>query len=500
MKKMFVLSIVLLAVIVTHQMALAEKKLTYLFNFSTNILDPAVDRRYTSLRAGILETLVRVDNDTLKVLPWLAESWQSRDGVNWEFKIRDNVKFSDGTPLDAKAVKDSIARLMDKSKGLKNTLKIATMTAQGQVLKIFTTEVHPGLASEFGHPQTAILKADAPNPDTRPIGTGPFVVESFRPHAEIKLVKNKNYWDGDVKLDKALFITNEDSNSRLLSLQSGQADVIFKPASESLETISAMPDLKVDAVKGIRVHNVIYNTTRPLTMKANFRKGLDALINRQEIVDIIMMGQADPAKGPFVEDFSFAPKYSEHAFGLDKAMGFFKAAGMKVVKNKVVNADGTPIKLTFMCYTSQPEFPAIAQVIQSNAMQLGIDLRIQLADNIDNWLSANNDWDLTMYSVFAVPRGDASYYLNAFINPTSPYNYGHISDPGIGKVINGFNVETDPAKRIEYAKLAAAMIDKENYISYICYPRIVSAYNKRVSGWVTSRMEYYMLTKDIDVK
>lgn len=173
---------------------------------------------------------------------------------------------------------------------------------------------------------------------------------------------------------------------------------------------------------------------------------------------------------------------------------------MIIKKNKVYNADGSAIKLVFISYTSQPEFPAITQVIQSNAMQLGIELRIQLVDNIDNWLAANNDWDLTMYSVFAVPRGDAGYYLNAFINPPSPYNYGHISDPLIGKIIHDFNVETNPEKRNAYAKKATEMIDQENYVSYICYPRIVSACNTRVKGWVTSRMEYYMLTKDLDLK
>ncbi len=260
MKKIVTMSLIVLAVLVTQQMAMAEKNLSFLFNFSTNILDPATDKRYIPLRAGILETISRVDNNSLEVLPWLAESWKSQDAVNWEFKIRPGIQFSDGSPCDAKAVQDSIERLIEKNRGLKNTLKIASMDSNGQILKIVTSEVHPALPSDLGHPQTAILKANAPNPDTQPIGTGPFVVKNFRPHAAIELVKNKNYWNGDVHLDKAQFVMNEDANSRLLSLQSGQADVIFKPAIESLQMISAMPDLNVDAVKGIRVHNIIYNT------------------------------------------------------------------------------------------------------------------------------------------------------------------------------------------------------------------------------------------------
>ena len=500
MKKLMVIVVLFLMVCVAAQTASAEKKLTYIFNFSSNILDPAVDKRYIPLRAGILETLVRVDNDTLKIMPWLAESWKSDDGVNWEFKIRDGVKFSDGSPLDAHAVKASIDKLIKVNKGLKNTLGIVSMEAAGQVLKMKTADVHPGLPSDFGHPQTAIIKADCPNPDTAPIGTGPYVVESFKPYAQIELVKNKYYWDGQVKLDKADFVMNEDANARLMALQSGQADIIFKPAAESIQAVVISPNLKVDAVEGIRVHNIIYNTTRKLTGNAEFRKGLDALINRQEIVDAIMLKLGDPAKGPFVEKFIFAPKYSAHPFGLDKALAHFKAAGMKIDNKRVYNPDGSPVKLTFISYTSQPEFPAITQVIQAYAMQLGIELEIQLVDNIDNWLASNIDWDLTMYSVFAVPRGDAGYYLNAFIKPGSPYNYGRISDPKMAELIKKFNTEVVLAQRVEYAKQAAKLIDDENYVSYICYPRIVSAFNDKVVGWVTSKMEYYMLTKDLDLK
>lgn len=482
----------------TETPEVTEKVLTYAFTFSRNVLDPSIDKYYMGLRCGALETLTKIDTDKMEVVPWLAESWSNKDGINWEFVIKSDIQFSDGTPLDAEAVKASIQRLIEANKGLNNALKIASIEADGQTLKIVTTDVHPGLYSELAHPQTAIVQANGTDIETMPIGTGPYVITNFVPNAQIDLSKNANYWDGEPKLDKVVFLMNEDSNSRLLALQAGNADVISHPAPESLETIEADENLIVDSVKGLsRVNDVLYNIKR--IDDANVRKGLDALINRQEIVDTIMVGQASVAKGPFVPGYSFAPKYSEHPFGLDIAIDYFGKAGYKIADNKVMNNDGSPVRLKFVIYTAQQTFPPISQMIQSNAQQIGIELEISIVDGIDEYLYSNEDWDMAMYSCFKVPRGDASYYLNTFIIPGAAYGYSRITDENLGRIINEFNVETDIDTRSELALQAAKIIDDENYISYFTVPNIISAYNKRVMGWETNPIEYYMITKDLDV-
>lgn len=85
-----------------------EKHLHFLYNFSTNSLDPHVDSSYVPLRAGITETLVRLDEDNLTVAPWLAESWEGEDGQHWTIKLKENIKFHNGNTMDAAAVKASL--------------------------------------------------------------------------------------------------------------------------------------------------------------------------------------------------------------------------------------------------------------------------------------------------------------------------------------------------------------------------------------------------------
>lgn len=78
----------------------------FLYNFSTNSLDPHVDSSYVPLRAGITETLIRLDEENLSIEPWLAESWDGEDGQNWTIKLREDVKFQNGKQMDAESVKN----------------------------------------------------------------------------------------------------------------------------------------------------------------------------------------------------------------------------------------------------------------------------------------------------------------------------------------------------------------------------------------------------------
>lgn len=476
-----------------------EKEITYLFAFSTNTLNPHIEKSYIPLRAGIAETLVKIDED-LQLKPWLLESYNSNDGKHWEFKVRKGITFQNGTALDAVIVKANIEEVIKKNPGIKNVLNIESMEVDGQNLKIVTKKPNLSFPSEFVHPNTAIIDINAPDADTKPIGTGPFAVESFTSNVEVKMKKNDNYWDGKVKLDKVNFKFSEDANARLQALQSGTADIIFKPSSESVDALKKDSNITVDSVPGLRAHEIIYNMNRPGMGNMNFRKALDSLIDRQEIVDTIMMGQGTTAYGPFLDKFPFAINYEKNQFGLENALASLKNAGLEVEDGKVT-LERKPLKLKIATYATRPELPQIAQVLQSNAKKIGIQMEIYVADNIDEYIGKSNDWDIAIYSLLTAPRGDVSYFLNAAFASEGSLNHGHINDSNLNEAIKQFNESTDEKTRNNLAQKAVKIINKENYNSFLVNPNITVAYNnKKVTGWVTALSEYYMITKDLDVK
>ena len=452
-----------------------DKNVTFLFNFASNTLDPNVDENYTAIRAGVGETLVKIGDD-LKIHPWLAKKWKTtNNGQTWVFTIKENITFQNGKNLDASAVKDSLNRTIKESPAMRNTLKIKTMEASGQTLTIKTEEPLPKFPSELVHPSTVIVDVDKPNISKKPIGTGPFMVTSFDQGSKLALTRYKDYWDGKAKLSHATFAFNEDANARVSALQSGSADIIYRPPFESISTLKNDDSIVIDGVPSVRTHLLLYNWTNKSLKDENIRKAINALIDQEEIVKDVMNNQATIAEGPFLSKFPFSPAPSK--------------AG-KALKN------GKALSLSLVTYDSLPELPLIAQVIQSKAKEVGITINIKLTDNSDHYLMEKDDWDLAAYSLITAPRGDASYYLSTVYLPDGALNASRVNDKQLTNLIQKLNATVDEGIRKE----ATAKIDNEMLTSSIVHPKNVVAYKNHVQNWVTSPTEYYMLTKDLDVK
>lgn len=472
------------------------KSVNLLFNVQSNTIDPHTDVNYTAVRAGIAETLVMIGND-LKLQPAVAESWSSQDGQKWEFKIREGVKFHNGEPVDAAKVQASLERAQELNASVKSSLHIREMHADGQTLTIITTEPFPQLPSDLVLPNTAVLAPESSA--EQPIGTGPFRLVSFKPGIELNVERNESYWNGAAKLERAKFSFNEDANARLLAIQAKSADIVYRPPIESFDQLRADPSLTLDSLPGLRAHQLIYNTRNAHFQNEGVRRAFDHLIDREAIVSAVMSGQARAAEGPFLKEAPFSPAYEPKKFGLDEAREAFASAGYQV-NDGIVSQDGKPLRFRLLTYQSRAELPLISQMIQANAKELGIEIEIRLVDNIDEYLAMNDDWDLATYSNVTAPRSDASYFLNAAYTPEGALNYGHIEDRELIDLINKLNGTVDEEKRNDLAKQAAAIVDKRVHNSFIIHPNNFVVYSNKVLGWVTSSSEYYLLTKDLDVK
>lgn len=480
----------------TQPAAMKDKEITFLFNFASQTIDPHLD--YTPLRAGVTETLVKLGED-LQIEPWLAEKWDTTDGQHWTFEIKKNVTFQDGRALDAEAVKQSLERAIKVNPGVEQVLKIKEMSASGQTLDITTEQPFPQFPSELVHPNASILDVDAADPDKKPVGTGPFKVTSFTTGSSLKVERYDEYWNGPAKLSRASFNFNEDASARLSALMSGDADIVYRPPTESLETMKNDSSLHLESVTSLRTHELIFNTNQPEFKDKNVRKAFDSLVNREELKDVIMAGQATLATGPFMPGFSFIPSYEAKTTGAEAALAWFEKAGYQVEQGKV-SKDGKPLNLKLVTYTSRAEFPLFAQVLQAQAKKIGINITIEFVDNYEDYLLTKDDWDLGTYSPLIAPRGDASYFLNVAFKPDGTLNFGKINDSHLNQWIDQLDQMVDTDKRNELIKKILMHIDKETYYSYLVHPNTLVVYKNRVKNWVTSKSEYYMLTNQLDVE
>lgn len=452
-------------------------------------------------RAGITETLVRLDEENLTVAPWLAESWESEDRRHWTIDLRDDVTFQNGKPMTGESVKASLERALDENVAIQNALKIDTIEADGDKLEITTTQPFPEFASELVNPNTAIIDVSEPDIVNKPIGTGPFKLTSFTPGGKLDLDRYDEYWDGASPLDSITFSFNEDANARTLALKSGQVDIVYRPEVESLESLKAMDGMKVESTSTFRVHQLTMNMRRESMKDLNVRRALDALIDRQGIVDTILLGYGEAAIGPFLPSPPFAPTYTDTATesGADVAVKYLNEAGY-TRQNGVMTKDGKPLQLTLLTYSARADLPLIAQVFQSDAKKIGIDVQIRQIDTPEDYMASNRDWDIATYSNLTAPRGDAGYYLNATYHPKGALNFSGSEDPELTKIIDELNLTVAPEKRAELAEKAPNYVHDNVLNSFVPHPGTIVAYNgKKIKNWVTTRSEYYMITNKLDV-
>ncbi|GHD39009.1 ABC transporter substrate-binding protein [Mycetocola manganoxydans] len=383
-------------------------------------LDPHVGGNYPqALIAGqFLESLVSRDADG-KIIPWLATEWSaSDDGLSWEFTLRDDVSFTDGTPLDAEAVKVNVEHLKDP----------ATESSTGYLAlgKVDSVEVVSDTVARFSlsAPDSALLESlsmpwlaiESPAGIARgmeencqaPIGTGPFIVDEWVKQDHVSLVRNDDYnsppadakHDGKAYLDGIEWRFIPDSASRYAALQGGQVDVLDNAqpdtiaAAEKTETLAHLDAPRPGASNRIELNAGAEPFSDPAVREA-FVRAVDV----NDGIESLFFGSAGRSYSPLssVESAGYSDE-SLFSTDLDEANRLLDEAGWNER-----DADGYRVKngerlsLDFPVSTNQsiPAEQSLFEQIQATAKDAGFEVNLSLLD-LSSWYGvlAQNNYDL----------------------------------------------------------------------------------------------------------
>jgi peptide/nickel transport system substrate-binding protein len=209
--------------------------------FVYSSLDPADSfSGWFSVGLGLLETLAKLD-DRMRPIPHLAESIENVDPTTWKVTVRDGVKFHNGQPLSAQAVKDCLERAIGLNERAKTGLMIESIAVDGRVLTIKTTTPHPTFINTLCDPFAAIVFTGELTP-TLVYGTGPFKVYNFIPNGNAYMVRFDDYWGGKPKLDKYTYVYQADPGTLTMALQSGEIDASSDIPGPSQQLFRDNPD------------------------------------------------------------------------------------------------------------------------------------------------------------------------------------------------------------------------------------------------------------------
>ncbi len=260
-----------------------------------------------SVRANMFDSLVRRDRD-LKLAPSLATSWEtSQDGKTWTFHLRKNVKFHNGEPFNAQAVKWTFdTQTMGKTSVVKTQFTDVTevKVVDDYTVQFVTKNQFPLLlnylsSSFFAMPPKYYQEVGGdPGFDKKPIGTGPFKFVEWVKNERIVMEANPDYFLGRPKLDKVIFRPIPETATRLAELLSGGVDVIMQVPPEHVGTIKNSPNARVEMRNSVRVVFIGLRTDQKPFDDVRVRRAVNLAINKDELMKSVLAGQGYLTPGP----------------------------------------------------------------------------------------------------------------------------------------------------------------------------------------------------------
>ena len=412
-------------------------------------LDPHTQPGFASIRLLELlyEPLVRLGPD-LELQPAVATGWTfSEDGTTLTFQLDPDAVFHDGTPVTSEDVRASFERILDEATGAvarANYTSIAGIDAPDAHTVVFRLDgpdapLLNGLASV----NAAILPASAiaaGTVGTEIVGSGPFTLAERMPNANARLAVFADWHGGEIAYDGIAVSVLPDETAILAALRAGQADfaLINDPLVATLVPQTA--GIELDAVPTLSYYALQLNAAREPMGNLGLRQAIACAIDRQDILDAALLGEGE-VTGPLT-----SPAYRSDPKTLfcyeqdqDRARDLLAEAGFP---------DGFSAKL--MAATGEPPTAsAVAQLIQSQLSEVGIDLEIEMQEMnvyIDRWLAGDFDMAVALNGGRVDPYTMYNRYWTRDGNLQGVANY---IDDTLDTLMNEGRVETDEAARRE---------------------------------------------------
>lgn len=364
------------------------------------------------LGSQVFESLFYQDEDG-EILPWLASEWsEAEDGLSWEVTVRDDIEFSDGTPLNAEAVKVNIERVLDPAtQSSTGRLALAKVTGV-EVVDEFTARI------ALSEPDAALLESlsqvwlpiESPAAIARgfeenlvsPVGTGPFVFDSWVKQDSVTLVRNENYntptpgagHEGPAYLDKIVWKFIPDPASRFAALQAGEVDVIDVIQPEHVVQAEAGGDLEV--LIGSRPGNPValsLNSGRAPFDDALVRQAFIESADIDSALESVYLGTVDRSTSILSSATKYGVDNVDYAFDPEHAAELLDDAGWTETDAQGYRVkDGQRLTVVIPATTAVPLSVGVLEQIQATAGEVGFDVQLQPLDTAA-WWTANNNWE-----------------------------------------------------------------------------------------------------------
>ena len=490
----------------------SDAKKTFVFGdttFNAENEEPDINPHYAysgwpCIRYGVGETLMKIaDDGTLE--PWLAEGYELVDETTWKITLKDNVCFSNGRACDAAAVKSCFEHLIEVHERAAGDLKIASMEADGNVLTIITSEPNPALMNYLSEAYGCIIDMEVGIPENGcVVGTGPYVATEVVTDDHVNLVKNVNYWDGEVHIDEITVRTISDGDTLALALQSGEINAAYGMAYASYPLFEN-DDYKFTSIQTSRCFWGMMNLndenpSAAIMQDPAVRKAIALGIDKQGFVDVLLNGYGYTAVGAFPDSFSFGQGIKTESYDPEQAMQVLEEAGwVDTDGDGIREKDGVKLTIRWLTYPSRQELPLLAESAQATLKGIGMDVQINSTKDHNSIRKDPTAWDIWVSANVNAGLGDpANFFTTYCLDGSVKNNGGHHSDK-LEELAVELRGTFDQNERSRIAiEMQQELLDDNSYV-FCSFLRMSMIMQSNVSGLEAHACDFYELTADLDI-
>lgn len=457
---------------------------------------------WTMSRLGIGEGLVQYD-ENMELKPVVAHSWEQTDETTTVFQIRENVKFHNGKPVDAEAVKKSIERALEISDRDDVKFPVEEILADGQKLTIKTTGMFATLLNNLADPVFMIVdteEAAAEDFKFNPVATGAFKVTEFTPDVGLTLHKHEEHWSGDIGVDVVNVKYLQDASARTMALQSGEIDFATQLGAKDLSLFEKNDEFNVQKGPNLRIFLLRLNKEKPYMNSLEFRQALSYGMDKETYATEIVNGI--PAKGPFNEQLSFGHK-GEDYYKYDPAKAnelLDKAGFVDTDGDGIREFNGKNIVLKYVSRTNHgSDANNIGTAMQAQYKDIGIGMEIIQVENYQDMADAG-DFDMLYERWTSAPTADPQYFLEASFTTDSAGNYGNYSNDRLDGVIKKLSNTMEPSERDVLGMEGAEILMEDVASLFLYYQEGTVVTRKNLEGVHRFMSELYYIDERVEKK
>lgn len=445
-------------------------------------LDPHIVTAFSSfvVIGNIYDSLVELDPN-LEIQPALAESWEvSEDGLTYTVQLRDDVVFHNGRAMTAEDVVYSYERIVAEETGsplASRFTQVSEARAEGDHTVVFelSEPFAPFLAnltSLYVVPQEVVEEAG--DLQQQAVGTGPFMLDEIVPDTLIRLVANPDYYrEGQPMLEAVQFNIVPEASTRAAGMRTGEYHLLPTVDPATAETLRNTPNVELLETQDLAYSLLGLNVEVEPFGQAEARRAINQIVNRDEIVQAVYLGNAVPG-GPL------SPALTEWALPTSEFPCYQAdaAAGQQTLADLGVE----DLEIELLTFGTIREVSDLAQVLQAQLTAAGIDTTVNVAE----FGTFVQDWRNSNFEAFVSLNGgnpDPDGYLYRTFHSEGATNVFNYSNPEVDRLLEEGRTTTDPEQRYEiYAELQR-ILACEGPIVHVAYGTLFTAVRDEVEGF-----------------